>query len=229
MEISNSVRSPYKRPRSPGVSDSALEPQAESKAENAKPPKPELTLANIKAYMALCEAEEQLTALPMREYMSTQQPSVTPCMRLILFNWLVEVHQHRRMNPETLHMTFSLVDRFLSRVPVTRGTLQLVGSVAWMLASKFEEVCAPTVSQVVEMAAGAYSAQQVRVSEWPSGSFPSHAHLSRVTVLFNSLGDIRIENCRWGLKSCLCPGAKFHSAAKKLCRGAAASLRTVCV
>jgi hypothetical protein len=157
-----SARSPgLKRSRSPaGGSISTAEPKAESKVEN-KPTKPELTLANIQAYIALYGEEEQLTTLPMKEYMSKQQPSVTPSMRLILFNWLVEVHQHRRMNPETLHMTFSLVDRFLSLVPVTRGTLQLVGSVAWMLASKFEEVCAPSVSQVVEMAAGAYSAQQV--------------------------------------------------------------------
>lgn len=132
--------------------------KAAAKAPEAKP---ELTLANIRAYLALCEAEEEQTSLPMRDYMAQQQPWVTPSMRRILFNWLVEVHQHRRMNPETLHMTFSLVDRFLARVPVTRGTLQLVGTAAWMLAAKFEEVWAPSVSQVVEMAAGAYTAQQV--------------------------------------------------------------------
>lgn len=38
---------------------------------------------------------------------------VTPKMRLVLVDWLVEVHQQFRLMQETLYLTTSIIDRFL--------------------------------------------------------------------------------------------------------------------
>lgn len=38
---------------------------------------------------------------------------VTPKMRLVLIDWLIEVHQQFRLMLETLHLTTSIIDRFL--------------------------------------------------------------------------------------------------------------------
>lgn len=48
--------------------------------------------------------------------------------------------------PETLYLTVNLIDRFLEAKQVTRKHLQLVGVTAMLVASKYEEIWAPEVS-----------------------------------------------------------------------------------
>ena len=55
------------------------------------------------------------------------QTDINERFRGILVDWLVEVHLKFRMNPETLYLTVSIIDRFLERKSITRGNLQLVG------------------------------------------------------------------------------------------------------
>ena len=72
-------------------------------------------------------------------YMALQR-DVTPQMRAILIDWLVEVAQEYHLSAETLHLCVYYTDRFLSRTPVQRSRLQLVGITCMLLACKFEEV-----------------------------------------------------------------------------------------
>ena len=55
------------------------------------------------------------------------QTDITERFRSILVDWLVEVHLKFRLNPETLYLTVSIVDRFLEKKIITRNNLQLVG------------------------------------------------------------------------------------------------------
>ena len=93
--------------------------------------------------------------------MSTQT-DINDKMRAILIDWLVEVHLKFKLMPETLYLTVNLIDRFLSKKPVTRKNLQLVGVTAMLVASKYEEIWAPEVRDFVYISDKAYTRDQAR-------------------------------------------------------------------
>jgi len=72
-------------------------------------------------------------------YMS-HQTNINEKMRMILIDWLVEVHVKYKQQPETLFLAVNIVDRYLSRRLVARGRLQLIGIAAMLIASKYEQV-----------------------------------------------------------------------------------------
>lgn len=65
----------------------------------------------------------------------SRQPDITVTMRAILVDWLVEVNDEYKLNPETLHLAVNYIDRFLSVMTVVRAKLQLVGTTALFIAS----------------------------------------------------------------------------------------------
>lgn len=98
--------------------------------------------------------------LPSSAYMK-KQTEITPWMRSVLVDWLVEVHLKFKLMPETLFLTINMIDRFLAAVPVRRKELQLVGVTAMFLASKYEEIWAPEVRDFVYICDKAYSRKQI--------------------------------------------------------------------
>ncbi|XP_035770766.1 G2/mitotic-specific cyclin-B3 isoform X2 [Neolamprologus brichardi] len=74
-------------------------------------------------------------------YMPTQ-PSLNSEMRAILIDWLVEVQENFELYHETLYLAVKMTDHYLAKTPVHREMLQLVGSTAMLIASKFECVSA---------------------------------------------------------------------------------------
>ena len=83
------------------------------------------------------------------KYMEIVQHDITAQMRAILVDWMVEVAQEYKLVSETLYLSVSYVDRYLSAVPVQRNQLQLVGVTCMLLASKYEEIYAPQVSACI--------------------------------------------------------------------------------
>ena len=90
-----------------------------------------------------------------------QQTEITPWMRGVLIDWLVEVHLKFKLMPETLFLTVNLIDRFLSKRRVRRKELQLAGVAAMFLASKYEEIWAPEVRDFVYICDKAYNRRQI--------------------------------------------------------------------
>ncbi len=76
----------------------------------------------------------------VQPYMDKQE-DLNNKMRSILVDWLVEVHFKFKLYPATLWLTVNIIDRFLSKVPIKRARLQLVGISSFFIACKFEEVC----------------------------------------------------------------------------------------
>eukprot|EP00966_Prymnesium_polylepis_P129988 3006109-Prymnesium_polylepis.1 len=70
----------------------------------------------------------------------SKQTDINGTMRAILIDWLVEVHLKLKLQPETLHLTVSLIDRFLEKVPAMRNKLQLAGVTAMFIASKVVKI-----------------------------------------------------------------------------------------
>lgn len=73
--------------------------------------------------------------LPNSNYMSIQT-DITARMRAILIDWIVEVHQKFKMQPQTLYICVNVLDRYLERKVVKRDELQLIGCAALLAASK---------------------------------------------------------------------------------------------
>jgi cyclin B len=78
----------------------------------------------------------------------SSQVEVNPKMRAILADWIIDVHYKFELMPETLYLTMYVIDRYLSLQPVLRRELQLVGVAAMLIASKYEEMWAPEVTQI---------------------------------------------------------------------------------
>uniref|UniRef100_A0A8D3CMX8 G2/mitotic-specific cyclin-B2 n=1 Tax=Scophthalmus maximus TaxID=52904 RepID=A0A8D3CMX8_SCOMX len=91
-----------------------------------------------------------------------KHPQITGGMRVVLVDWLSEVVQEYKLSGETLHLAVNYLDRFLSGTAfVKRGSLQLVGSVALLIASKYEEIRPPELKDFVYITDCTYTKKQV--------------------------------------------------------------------
>ena len=102
--------------------------------------------------------------MPNANYMRHQE-ELSWKMRGILIDWLIEVHTRFRLLPETLFLSVNIVDRFLSQKVVPLDKLQLVGITAMFIASKYEEVLSPHVSNFVHVADDGFTADEVLSAE----------------------------------------------------------------
>nr|P34800.1 RecName: Full=G2/mitotic-specific cyclin-1 [Antirrhinum majus]CAA53728.1 mitotic-like cyclin [Antirrhinum majus] len=98
------------------------------------------------------------------DYMGSQ-PEINEKMRAILIDWLVQVHHKFELSPETLYLTINIVDRYLASETTIRRELQLVGIGAMLIASKYEEIWAPEVHELVCISDNTYSDKQILVME----------------------------------------------------------------
>jgi cyclin B len=80
-------------------------------------------------------------------------------MRMILFGWLIEVHNKFKLLPETLYLTLNLIDRYCERKQVARVNYQLLGITSMLIASKYEEIYAPEIRDFVYITDKAYNRQ----------------------------------------------------------------------
>lgn len=90
-----------------------------------------------------------------------KQPDINDSMRSILVDWLVEVSEEYRLQGETLCLAVNYIDRFLSFMSVVRAKLQLVGTAAMFIASKYEEIYPPEIGEFVYITDDTYTKQQV--------------------------------------------------------------------
>jgi hypothetical protein len=107
--------------------------------------------------------ENEKTTSVRPNYME-HQDEINTRMRAILVDWLVQVHHKFKMVPETLYLTVNLIDRYLEKRYVSRQELQLVGVASLLIASKYEEIYIPEMSDFVYICDNAYTLDEV--SSW---------------------------------------------------------------
>ncbi|CAI9289086.1 unnamed protein product [Lactuca saligna] len=100
------------------------------------------------------------------DYMQTVQQDITQEMRGILVDWLVEVCEEYRLASETLYLTVTLIDRCLSKMYIEKQRLQLLGITCMLIASKYEEICAPRVEDFCFITDGTYTRREVLDMEY---------------------------------------------------------------
>jgi cyclin B len=98
-------------------------------------------------------------------YMKRQR-DINEKMRAILVDWLIEVHYKFKLNPETLFITISLIDRYLSVEQVRRQNLQLVGVTAMLIASKYEDIYPPPIQDFIYITDNAYTQKDILNMEY---------------------------------------------------------------
>ncbi|CAA0815481.1 Unknown protein [Striga hermonthica] len=96
----------------------------------------------------------------LKNYMEKQR-DITRQMRGILINWLVEVHVRFDLMEETLFLTVTLLDRYLSLESIRKNEMQLVGLTALLLASKYEDFWHPRVTDLISISAESYSRDEM--------------------------------------------------------------------
>lgn len=72
---------------------------------------------------------------PIPDYLEKVQKDVTANMRGVLVDWLVEVAEEYKLLSDTLYLSVSYIDRFLSANKVARQRLQLLGVSSMFIAS----------------------------------------------------------------------------------------------
>jgi cyclin E len=76
---------------------------------------------------------------PNGSYFQNLQKNITPYMRAILLDWMMEVCNEFTLKRETFHLAVNYVDRILSaKANVLKNELQLIGVVSMFIASKIE-------------------------------------------------------------------------------------------
>ncbi|KAL2346451.1 hypothetical protein Fmac_000451 [Flemingia macrophylla] len=112
-------------------------------------------------YSYLRDIEMQSKRRPKIDYIEKVQIVVTTNMRSILVDWLVDVAQEYKLLSETLHLSLSYIDRFLSINRVSKSRLQLLGVSSMLVASKYEEINPPRVDKFCSITDNTYDKAEV--------------------------------------------------------------------
>uniref|UniRef100_UPI00359011E9 G2/mitotic-specific cyclin-B3-like n=1 Tax=Myxine glutinosa TaxID=7769 RepID=UPI00359011E9 len=129
-------------------------------AENINDPNLVSTYA-VDIFRYLKEREEICTVSP---YIHRQE-EINASMRAILVDWMVEVQENFDLNHETLYLAVGLLDRYLQRVSHSRSKLQLYGCAAMLIASKFDERVAPSVTDFIFISNDAFDSEELLSAE----------------------------------------------------------------
>ncbi|KAL6013227.1 Cyclin [Asimina triloba] len=114
---------------------------------------------DIYEYLRSMEIESKRRPLP--NFIEAVQKDVTATMRAILVDWLVEVAEEYKLVSDTLYLTISYIDRFLSLNTLNRQRLQLLGVSCMLIASKYEEISPPHVEDFCYITDNTYTKDEV--------------------------------------------------------------------
>uniref|UniRef100_A0A251V2K4 Putative cyclin-like protein n=1 Tax=Helianthus annuus TaxID=4232 RepID=A0A251V2K4_HELAN len=89
------------------------------------------------------------------------QIDITPQMRGILINWLIEVHLKFDLMQDTLYLMVTLLDFYLSVVVIRKTDMQSVGLTSLLLSSKYEDIWHPKVMELISISAETYTREQM--------------------------------------------------------------------
>ncbi|KAK9079810.1 hypothetical protein SSX86_001483 [Deinandra increscens subsp. villosa] len=103
----------------------------------------------------------ELKGRPSVNYMKTVQRDITQEMRGILIDWLVEVCEEYKLTTETLYLTVTLIDQYLSKMYIEKQKLQLLGITCVLIASKYEDTITPRVEDFCFITDCTYTRREV--------------------------------------------------------------------
>ena len=128
-----------------------------SKIDNIQIPKDYI---NIIYYNLLKEEDRGISPRAEYDYLKNQK-EINEKMRSILVDWIIDVHFKFGFTDETLYMTVSIIDRYLTKNQIKRSNFQLLGITALMIACKHEEIDLPKIDDFIYITDNAYIKSEV--------------------------------------------------------------------
>ena len=102
------------------------------------------------------ESNPSMISLKQNKNFMMDQKEINSKMRSILIDWLIDVHFKFGFTDETLFLTVSIIDRYISFSQITRANFQLLGITALMIACKHEEIDLPKMDDFIYITDHAY-------------------------------------------------------------------------
>ncbi|XP_068984870.1 G1/S-specific cyclin-D2 isoform X2 [Bombus flavifrons] len=104
-------------------------------------------LGDDRVLQNLLKTEERYA--PSSSYFECVQRDISPLMRKIVAEWMLEVCEEQKCQDEVFPLSMNYVDRFLSICPIRKSQLQLLGTACLLLASKLREPSPLTAEALV--------------------------------------------------------------------------------
>ena len=95
------------------------------------------------------------------EYLKKVQTEIKDTSRGFLVEWIIDVHRKFKLMPETLFCTISIIDRFLSKVSIKKLELHLLGVTALLISTKYEEIYAPELKDLLTVSENKFTKDEV--------------------------------------------------------------------
>lgn len=107
------------------------------------------------------QMDRELGSMPKPDYL--RQSNLSPRIRTILVDWLVDVHAQFKLAHPALFLAVNIVDRFLATedTVVSRSQVQLVGVACMWIAAKYEQIYPPSLGDFVYISANTYTSDEV--------------------------------------------------------------------
>lgn len=106
--------------------------------------------------------EEDKGCTPYPDYYKIKmQKEINEDMRSILIDWIIDVHYKFNFTDETLFMTISIIDRYISYKHIPKISFQLLGITALLISCKHEEIILPKIDDFIYITDNAYTKNDV--------------------------------------------------------------------
>lgn len=123
------------------------------------------------------------------------QPHVTEYMRAILVDWLVEVCEEFHICPSAMYLGISILDEYMTQVPLRKNNLQLVGATCMFIASKMQETHPCEAADMVYISDNIFSVEDVAWYECQILKKLDYRlfHATRFSFLFHYLAALGVK------------------------------------
>jgi len=95
------------------------------------------------------------------DYIKNVQKEMKDTSRAFLIEWIIDVHRKFKLLSETLYVTVSIIDRYLSRVSIEKKQLHILGVAAILIATKYEEIYPPEMKELLSVSENKFTKQEV--------------------------------------------------------------------
>jgi cyclin A len=115
-------------------------------------------------YLSMIENEKDY--LIDNDYLKKVQSEIKDTSRGFLVEWIIDVHRKFRLLPETLYVTVSIIDRFLSKQSLKKAQLHMLGVASLLIATKYEEIYPPDLKDLRSISENKFTKEDVLQMEF---------------------------------------------------------------
>ena len=117
--------------------------------------------SNLNAIYQNILANEKINYLDIKPIFSNHL-DINDIHRIILVDWLINVHLYFKLSDECLYLSIKLIDIFLARTKnFTKNKLQLLGICSLQIASKYIEQIHPSINDLSDLCDKCYEKREI--------------------------------------------------------------------